>query len=158
MLVPWGPVSPHLGQPRAGDSNALGQLCLTGVFHGAGTACQPHGHPIPFAAQCPSQVPFAVHSFMLPSDPALPRLSQMRGLLVVIPLSKGGQVPGAGICSLGLGGAWKTAQFQSPVPDRGGQSSPSHRPVPSRQPLPLPSAAVLTSEQMSRGSGNERCT
>lgn len=58
----------------------------------------------------------------------------------------------------GIGGAWKTAQFQSPVLDRGDQSSPSHRPVPSRQPPPLPSAAVLTSEQMSRGSGNERRT
>ena len=69
--VPWGPVSSHLGQPRAGGTDALRQLCPNGVFHGAG-GCLPspdlrpsRGHPIPLLPNVkpiprPAQTPFAV--------------------------------------------------------------------------------------------------
>lgn len=117
--VPWGPVSSHLGQPRADDANALRQLCPKEVFHGGG-GCPPspdsrpaHGHPIPLLPNvkpipCPDTFccPTSLHHVMLLSDPELPQWSQVMGSLVVSSLQGWAWVPGAGVtglCSVGPG-------------------------------------------------------
>lgn len=67
--VPWGPVSPQLGQPRAGDADALGWLCPKGVPHGAGGPAPPHAHPTDTPSlRCPASSP----SLILPGRLPLP--------------------------------------------------------------------------------------